>query len=243
MEEARQKGFCEKDPTLDISGRDAAQKLAILAGIALGAYVSDKDILVEGIEETDPDDIAFVSKLGYVVKQIAIAAREHNGLDLRVHPSLLPARHPLAGVEGEENGVVLEGDAVGGLTFIGKGAGSLPTASAVLSDIVEIARGRVGAIHLPPLDRKWERVDFEACYYLRFPVKDVPGVIGLIATALGNKGISISRVDAALVPGREGEGGVRVVTHRARESVVRRAVGEIGRLPCLTGKPHLLRFF
>ncbi len=239
--EAQRLGFAEADPALDLDGGDAAQKLLILAGLAFGVRLDGVRFPYEGIRNIEAVDIEAARELGYVVKHVAIARELGEELDLRVHAVFLPAVHPLAHVRNEFNSVLLRGDAAGDLVFTGRGAGSLPTASAVLSDIVEIARD--GAPWRPPESSRKLCRDFESKYYLRFPIIDVPGVIGLIATALGNHGISISHASAALVPEREGVGNVRILAHRCAESALQRAIEEVSRLPVLTRRPVVLRIF
>lgn len=247
LAEAQRLGFAEADPTLDVDGIDSAQKLQILAQLAFGVNHPHSEFLVEGIRSLEPDDIRTAAELGYVIKLVAIGRDLGDSLDLRVHPALLPTVHPLAHIRNEFNSVLLRGDAVDEMIFTGKGAGSLPTASAVLSDIIEIARNGHGNKELPwhlakPVDKP-VATDLESKYYLRFPVRDVPGVIGLIATALGNRGISISHASADLAQGREGQGQVKILAHRTRESAVRKAIEEITRLPILSGRPVILRLF
>ncbi len=243
LKEAQAKGFAEADPSLDIDGVDAAQKLEILAELAFGAQVDPGQVIVEGIRHLDDEDIRSATELGYVLKHVAIARDQGDSLDLRVHPALLPTVHPLAHVRNENNAVLLKGDAVGEMIFSGKGAGSLPTASAVLSDLIDIARHRREPIHVPEAPKKPVAGDIESKYYLRFPILDVPGVIGLIATALGNRGISISNAAATLVKGKGGQGNVKILTHRTKESLLRKSIDEIARLPVLNGKPVVLRIF
>ncbi|MFN3487020.1 MAG: homoserine dehydrogenase, partial [Planctomycetota bacterium] len=247
LAEAQKRGFAEADPTLDVDGHDAAQKLQILAEIAFGVELDRTSFLVEGIRHVEPEDIRTARELGYVLKHIVVGKDLGEALDLRAHPALLPDVHPLAHVRNEFNSVLLRGDAVDEMIFTGKGAGSLPTASAVLSDIIDIAQnghGRGEAVwHLPAPVHRPIAPDLESKYYLRFPIRDVPGVIGLIATALGNRGISISHAAATLVEGRPGCGNVKILAHRCRESGLRKALEEIARLPVLTGRPVMLRIF
>ncbi len=247
LAEAQKRGFAEADPSLDIDGRDAAQKLQLLAELAFGADLDRARFLVEGIRHIEEEDVRSAEDLGYVLKHLAIARDLGESLDLRVHPALLPTVHPLAHVRNEFNSVLLRGDAVDEMIFTGKGAGSLPTASAVLSDIIEISKNGTGqhepSWHLPAAVEKPISNDVESEYYLRFPIRDVPGVIGLIATALGNRGVSISHAGATLVPGKPGSGNVKILAHRTRESAVQRAIEEIARLPVLNGRPVVLRIF
>jgi len=241
LAEAQAKGFAEADPTLDVDGIDAAQKLEILAELAFGLQLEPGRVKVEGIRGVGPEDIRAAETLGYVIKHVAVAADLGDELDLRVHPALLPVAHPLAHVRHEYNAVQIRGDAVGEMIFHGKGAGAAPTASAVLSDIIELVRDGAGPVHLPEPLSKPVNADIESEYYLRFPILDVPGVIGLITTALGNRGISISHASATLVKGDPKRGNVQILAHRCRESALQRSVDEIARLPVLAGKPVVLR--
>lgn len=241
LAEAQRRGFAEADPSLDLDGRDAAQKLQLLAELAFGTPLAGARFPVEGIRPLEEEDVRAAGELGYVLKHVAIGRDCGDALDLRVHPALLPRTHPLAHVRDEFNGVVLRGDAVDEMVFIGKGAGALPTASAVLSDVIGIA-GSGSEPPRPCVTRaKPVAADVESEFYIRFPILDVPGVIGLITTALGNRGVSISHAAARLDPARPGRGSVRILAHRCRESVLRKSVEEIARLPVLTGRPVTLR--
>jgi homoserine dehydrogenase len=244
LEEARRRGFAEADPSLDLDGHDAAQKLQILAELAFGARLDQIRFPIEGIRAVAAEDIRAAGELGYVVKHIVVAKDLGDALDLRAHPALLPAVHPLAHVRNEFNSVLLRGDAVDEMIFTGKGAGSLPTASAVLSDIIEISSNGGGEPVWHPVPKERALVeDVESKVYLRFPIKDVPGVIGLIATALGNRGISISHAGATLDASRAGHGNVTILAHRCRASALRKSLEEISRLPVLAGKAVALPIF
>jgi homoserine dehydrogenase len=247
LAEAQRRGFAEADPSLDLDGRDAAQKLQILAELAFGAGLDLASFPVEGIRPIEEEDIRSAAELGYVLKHIVVGKDLGDSLDLRAHPALLPVVHPLAHVRNEFNSVLLRGDAVDEMIFTGKGAGSLPTASAVLSDIIDISRNGHGHAesvwHVPQSPRRPIASDLESKYYLRFPIRDVPGVIGLIATALGNRGVSISHASATLSPGSPGLGHVKILAHRCRESSLRTSIREITRLPVLAGTPVVIRIF
>jgi len=240
LKEAQAKGFAEADPSLDIDGHDAAQKVEILAELAFGVKVAPGAVLVEGIRQVSDEDIRSAKELGFVIKHVAIARDLGATLDVRVHPALLPTYHPLATVRHENNAVLVKGDAVGEMLFYGKGAGSLPTASAVLSDIIDIAVND-RHIHFPDSPDKPVSADPRSKYYLRFPILDVPGVIGLIATALGNRGISISHASASLAKDKPGQGNVKILAHSCPESALRKSIEEIRRLPVLNGQPVVLR--
>ncbi len=238
---AQARGFCEADPSLDLDGVDATQKLVLLAQIAFGAELAVSDVPVEGIRAIGPEDLRNARALGFAVKHVAVARERGGRLDLRVHPALLPLTHPLAAVRNEYNAVLIRGDAVGEMVFEGKGAGSLPTASAVLADIIDAARDDAPA-HLALAVARPLTDDGEGEVYLRFPIRDIPGVIGLITTVLGNHGISIRHAAASLVDGSEPRtGNVTILVHRAPVQTVRRAVDQIARLPVLVGKPVVLR--
>jgi homoserine dehydrogenase len=234
LAEAQARGFAEADPTLDIDGTDAAHKLHILAGLAFGRPLGRDSVHVEGIRAIEREDFQAAESLGFVLRPIAVGRDLGGELDLRVHPALLSRDHPLAHVRLENNAVLLKGDAVGEVVFHGKGAGAAPTASAVLSDIIDLARNGTGPAPRLPSAGPAAAADPESERYFRFPVIDAPGVIGLIATALGNRGISISHASASLV-GRRGS--VKILAHACRASAARKAVEEIGRLPVLTGRP------
>ncbi|MBI3726503.1 homoserine dehydrogenase [bacterium] len=241
LEEARRRGFAEADPSLDVDGHDAAQKLAILSELAFGVPIAPGSVKVEGIRQIEPEDVRAAKELGFVLKPIAFARDLGDALELRVEPTLLPIDHTLAHVRFEDNAVLVKGDAAGELIFRGKGAGSLPTASAVLSDIVDIARNGSAPLRYADAPPKPAAPDGHARFYIRFPVIDVPGVIGRIATALGSRGISISHASATLVPGKPGHGNVKVLAHDCRASVLAETIDAVSRLPVLTGKPVAIR--
>ncbi len=242
MNEAKEKGLAEADPTFDVKGIDAAHKLLILAELTFQVKAQLNEITVEGIDRITPEDIKTANDFGFVIKPIAIAVREGNNMDMRVHPALLPRLHPLASVHHEFNAVLVKGDAIGEMIFYGKGAGSLPTASAVLSDIVEIARSDyVVPVWNPQKSIKFAPVSSKSRYYLRFPILDKPGMIGRIATALGDHGISITHAMALLVCNETNRGNVMIVTHAAREQDIRQALDEIERSGALNEPPLAIR--
>jgi len=241
LQEAQKRGFAEADPSLDVDGHDAAQKLAILSELAFGVPIDAAAVKVEGIRNLEPEDFKAAKELGYVLKPIAFAQDTGDALDLRVHPAFLPVDHTLAHVRFEDNAVLVKGDAAGELIFRGKGAGSLPTASAVLSDIVDIARNGSAPFRFADAPAKPAAPDGHARFYIRFPVIDVPGVIGRIATALGSRGISISHASATLVPGKPGHGNVKILAHDCRASVLADTIDAVSRLPVLAGRPVAIR--
>jgi homoserine dehydrogenase len=232
---AQENGYAEADPTLDVGGGDSGHKAAILASLVSGGYVPYGAFSVEGITGIAREDITFAAELGYVVKLLGVIKKGADGLDVRVHPAMLPKGHILASVSDVFNAVLLEGDAVGQILLYGRGAGEMPTASAVVGDIVDAARNiadncpkRV-PMRYYRADRKTALVPIERIesrYYLRFNVSDNPGVLASIASRLGADGISI-----ASVMQKEGAGEARVpviiITHRAMERGVRKAIREI----------------
>ncbi|NWF51843.1 MAG: homoserine dehydrogenase [Nitrospirae bacterium] len=248
LKEAQSLGYAEADPTLDIEGIDSAHKLAILAYLSYGIPVSYKDIYTEGISTVSSQDINFASDLGYKVKLLAIAKESDNKIELRVHPTMLPKEYLIAKVDGPFNAIYVEGDATGSTLFYGRGAGSLPTGSAVVSDIVDIARnirknasGRVPALTKTLRNLKVKRIDeVISMYYFRFSALDKPGVLSKISGILGNYNISIASV---IQKGRSIGGAVPVVvqTHKAKERDVRLAISEIDRLPVVTEKTVFIR--
>jgi homoserine dehydrogenase len=245
LAEAQAKGFAEADPTADVDGLDAAAKIAILASIAFNSRVVMNEVPAEGIRSISAADVAYAAEMGYAVKLLAIARRTSTGIDIRVHPTMIRATHPLASVNGVYNAIYVVGDAVGETMFFGEGAGSLPAASAVVGDVIEVARhisrgclGLVGCTcneQLPIRDIG----DLETPYYLRFRVVDEPGVFGRVATVFGDHGVSLASViqKSADEPTAE----IVYVTHRATERSVRSALAEIEQLDIVESIDTVLR--
>lgn len=248
LEEAQDLGYAEADPTLDIEGIDSAHKLAILASLSYGIPISYEDIYREGISQTSPQDIEFASELGYTVKLLAIAKESDSEIELRVHPTMLPKEYLISKVDGSFNAIYVEGDATGSTLYYGRGAGDMPTGSAVVSDIVDIARnirtnaiGRIPVITKTLKDVRIKRMDeVISKYYFRFSALDRPGVLSKISGILGNYNISIASV---IQKGRRvGEAVPLVVlTHEAREKDVRQAISEIDQLPVVMDKTVFMR--
>jgi homoserine dehydrogenase len=242
LKQAQEAGYAEQDPSLDVNGKDAAQKLAILISLCYGVEPSQKGIFVEGIEQVTPQDIEFARKLGYAVKLLGIAKEHADGIEARVHPTLIPLHHPLAEVGGVFNAIFLKGDAVGQTMFMGKGAGMLPTASAVVSDIAMAATGIAEKLAILPLREAsiQPMAELSSEYYLRFSVVDKPGVLARIANHLGEGEISISNVyqqdrDAgSKVP-------IIVMTHEAKEKNIQKAIAEIDKMDVVLDKTMLMR--
>ncbi len=200
LKRAQAKGYAEADPTADVEGLDAARKAAILSSIAFNTRIGLEDVTVEGISKITPEDILYAKELGYIVKLLAVARNTEDGIDVRVHPTFLPKDHPLASVRNVFNAIFIHGNAVGDTMFYGKGAGEKPTASAVLADVIDVARDmckdRFGRIRCTCYEQK------KLCppdkvmsgYYIRLLVDDEPGVLGAIATAFGESRISLHSV-------------------------------------------------
>lgn len=249
LKEAQAHGYAEADPTLDVEGLDSAHKLQILVTLAFRTSVDLKDIHTEGIGRITPQDIAYAGELGYRIKLLAIAKATDGGVEVRVHPTMIPAASPLAPVSGVFNAVFITGDAVGDLMFYGRGAGQMPTASAIWSDVLEIAR-RIAhgvppvALELPSVGsaalplRPMEAI--RCCYYLRVMAQDRPGVLSRVAGVLGDNDISIAHV---IQKGRATGEAVPVVmmTHEARERDMRAALAAIDRLPVVAAATTMIR--
>ena len=244
LQEAQAEGYAEADPTNDIEGFDAARKIAILASIAFNSRVTLDDVYVEGITRIRPEDIRYARELGYVIKLLGIARETAEGVEVRVHPSLVPGGHPLAAVSDVFNAVFVQGDAVGKTMFYGRGAGELPTASAVVGDVVAAARNILynvkGITGCTCFEVKPVRpiTEVETRYYLRLRVLDKAGVLAGIAGAFGNNGVSL----AAVIQKTAGVVAELVmVTHRVREANLRAAVAELERLPTVETVANIIR--
>ncbi|MBP6965468.1 MAG: homoserine dehydrogenase [Armatimonadetes bacterium] len=234
LEEAQAAGYAEADPTADVEGHDARYKLAILADIAFTGRVAVSDIYCEGITRIAAQDICYARELGYVIKLLAIARRNGSEIQARVHPTLIPMGHPLASVNDVYNAIYVRGDFVQDVMFYGRGAGSLPTGSAVSGDVMEIARniiqGCTGRLPCTCFDRRQvESIDSaETRYYLRMLVNDEPGVLAAIAQAFGESAVSIATVMQKDICGDKAE--IVMVTHQVAERNFRRAIEKIAGL-------------
>jgi len=248
LKEAQKLGYAEADPTLDIEGIDSAHKLAILAFLSYGIPIPYKDIYIEGISGISPQDISFASELGYKVKLLAIAKETDSEVELRVHPTMLPKDYLIAKVDGPFNAIYIEGDATGSTLYYGRGAGAMPTGSAVVSDIVNIAKDisknatkMIAVLAKTTRDIRIKKMDdVISKYYFRFSALDRPGVLSKISGILGNHDISIASV---IQKGRRvGESVPLVVlTHKAKEKDVRQAIKEIDQIPVVTDKTVFIR--
>lgn len=249
LKRAQELGYAEADPTFDVDGTDSAHKLAILLGLAFGASAGPDDFPCEGIERISPVDIEFARRFGLRIKLLAVARRGEAGLEARVGPAMIPADSVLARVDGSMNAVEAHGVMSGPTLYYGAGAGSLPTASAVVADLMELARARrLGAAwRVPPLgapDLEPARLLAAASergeFYLRFTTLDSPGVLGRLAGALGRHGVSIASV---LQEQRHPSRAVPIVitTHRALRSDLDAALAEIAALDEVTADPQVVR--
>ena len=251
LSEAQRRGFAEADPTLDVEGADTAHKLAILTSLAYGTHLNLKDIYVEGISRITPLDIEIAAQFGYKIKLLAISKNRGNMVEARIHPTMIPCDNLLSSVNGALNAIMITGDAVGDILLYGRGAGMMPTASAIVSDVVDIARnllaGAVGRV--PVLSYQRSHIhsipvmpvdDIISSYYFRFEALDQPGVLSKISGILGTHGISLKSVHQK---GRKSGGSVPIVmmTHLAKESNVQAALSEIYRLEVVSDVPALIR--
>jgi homoserine dehydrogenase len=248
LKEAQAAGYAEADPGLDVDGYDTAHKAAILASLAYGARVPMAKVHVEGIRGLSKLDLECARQLGYRVKLLAVIKDEHGAIDVRVHPTLVPLEHMLASVMGVFNAVVVNGDIVGQTVYYGRGAGRLPTASAVVSDIADVARCLVaGAPYARPAATHPESVkfmdmgDMKTRYYLRLSLQDKPGAMGVVATVLGQHHISL----ASVLQKEPQTGGrsvpVIILTHPARERDVETAVKALEEMQAIGTKSCRLR--
>jgi homoserine dehydrogenase len=246
LAEAQAKGFAEADPSADVDGLDAAAKIAILASIAFNSRVTVDRVPVEGIRGVTPVDIEYASEMGYAIKLLAIAHRTASGIDVRVHPAMIPATHPLAKVSGVYNAIYVTGDAVGETMFFGEGAGSLPAASAVVGDVIEVARHiRSGCLNLVGCTCNEhlsvrDIAQLETGYFIRFAVSDRPGVLAAVASKFGEHGVSIASVIQKRVC-ESGDAEIVYVTHRAGEAAVRAALADIAQLDVVTEVAAVIR--
>lgn len=247
---AQAEGYAEADPTLDVDGHDAAHKLSILMMLCFGTRVRLNDIFVEGIGNLMPVDFAYADKFGYVIKPLVIAKDHPDGLEARVHPAMIPRRWMLAGVSGVNNAVYVSSYALGQSMYYGRGAGMMPTAVAVVSDIIEVSRNILArASGSPPVraHRKWtdrpirDMGRLRSRYYLRFGVLDKPGVLAQLAGILGDHEISIAQVIQEGKRHMNRPAMVVVLTHAAAEKNVRLALSQIDKLAVVVEKTRLLR--
>ena len=251
LKDAQKKGIAEADPTLDIGGFDTAHKLALLTSIAYGMKINLKDIYIEGITNITCDDIEFARQFGYRIKLLAISKNMGNVIESRVHPTMIPTDNLLSNVNDSLNAVNINGDAAGDILLYGHGAGMMPTASAVVSDIVDIARNIISTSHdrVPQLSYLPEKIkiipvlpitEISTNYYIRFSAIDQPGVLSSISGILGNHKISIKSVHQK----RQNKNGcvpIVMLTHFAKEADMLKALDEISNLNVIDTTPVIIR--
>lgn len=252
LAEAQQLGYAEADPTADVDGYDAADKIAILAAIAFGGRIKREEIPCEGIRQVNATDINYADNLGFVIKLLAIAkaSADNDALQVRVHPTLVPKDHPLANVNDVYNAILVEGEPLGQVMFFGPGAGKGATASAVVSDLVNIVgilKSSLGSKQLDPLlscshehfSELTPSAEIETRFYARFLCQDISGVIGHLGTSFGNHDVSLESV--VQIGFREGLAEIVVVTHNVKEGNFRQALEEIKKLEAINSIPSILR--
>ncbi|MDR4499023.1 MAG: homoserine dehydrogenase [Candidatus Scalindua sp.] len=248
LKDAQIKGYAENDPSTDVEGIDAAHKITILSRMGFNCDFNYEDVYVEGITHIELKDIYYAHELGYTLKLLAISKRRDNGLEIRVNPTLLPHDHPLSSVNGVFNAICIRGNAIGETMLYGQGAGQMPTASAIVSDLVDVSLGRAKITFqsIKPLSGNCKKINvldismIKTRYYLRYSVIDKPGVLASITGILGNHNISISSViqqdsrENELVP-------LVMMTHVAEEGNLQRALIEINNLDVVKEKTRFLR--
>jgi homoserine dehydrogenase len=248
LRQAKLKGFAEKDPTLDITGIDSAHKLILLTYLCFGRLVSLGDVFVEGISRISLADVNYAKELGFEIKLLAIAKKEKDELEVRVHPTLIPRSHLLSSVSGVFNAIYVSSDLAGNLLFYGPGAGQLSAASAVVSDLIDLTQGLKAGLFRPTLNisadksvKKLRKInDFEGRYYIRFMAIDKPGVLAKVSGILAKFGISIAsvtqkeRMKAQAVP-------IVMIIHEAKEKDLHAALEIIDRLNVIKEKAVAIR--
>ncbi len=251
LAEAQAKGYAEADPTLDVEGIDTAHKISILGALAYGMEINLSDVYIEGISNITPLDIEFAGQFGYRIKLLAISKFSNGSVEARVHPTMIPFDNLLSKINGTVNAIMVSGDAVGDIMLYGRGAGMMPTASAVIGDAVDIARNILTGANgrMPGLSYQTDQIrsipvpsieEISTHYYFRFTALDRPGVLSSISGVLGNHGISIQSVQQK---GRKTNGSVPVVmvSHKAKEADVKKALSEIAALDVVGDEPVLIR--
>ncbi len=252
LAQAQKLGYAEADPTFDIEGIDAAHKLTIMSAIAFGIPMQFDKAYTEGISKLTREDIRYAEELGYRIKLLGITRRTEDGIELRVHPTLIPERRLIANVEGVMNAVLVKGDAVGATMYYGAGAGALPTASAVVADLVDITRlatadpeNRVPHLAFQPDQLAGTRIlpmeEVVTSYYLRMRVVDKPGVLADITRILADGSISIDAMVQKEPSAGEDQVDIIMLTHETREKNVNAAIARIEALPVVTGKVTRIR--
>ena len=252
LHEAQELGYAEADPTFDVEGIDAAHKLTILASIAFGIPLQFEATYTEGISNITREDVAYAEELGYRIKHLGLARQSDKGIELRVHPTLIPERRLIANVDGVMNAVLVMGDAVGPTLYYGAGAGAEPTASAVVADIIDVVRvltsdpeNRVPHLAFQPQSLSnvpvLNMAEVETAYYLRMLAEDRPGVLADVTRILGDRGISIEAIiQKEPLPGSD-KANIIMLTHRVMEQNMNQAITDIETLSAISGKVTRIR--
>ncbi len=244
---ATELGYAEADPTADVEGHDAGRKMAIMASIAFHSRVTFQDVYTEGITKITEQDIAYAKELGWVIKLLGVVKNTPEGVEARVHPMLLPKSHPLATVSGSYNAVFVHGDAVDDVMFYGRGAGEMPTASAVMGDVFEVAKniacGITGSTHCGCYKKlPIKKIDdIVSRYFLRMEVEDKPGVLATVASVLGNNSVSIAQVVQKATSGDDAE--IVVITDRVRERHLKDALLTFEHMSIIKSVSALIRVY
>ena len=252
LKDAQQRGYAEADPRFDVEGIDVAHKLTIMSAIAFGIPMQFEKVYTEGISALASEDIRYAEELGYRIKLLGITRRATGGIELRVHPTLIPKRRLIANVEGVMNAVLVKGDAVGASLYYGAGAGADPTASAVVADLVDVTRMHTAdpENRVPHLAFQPDQVrdvpilpmeEVETSYYLRIRAEDKPGVLADVARILADQGISIGAMIQKEAPAGEEATDIIMLTHRTLEKRTNAAIAKIKSLPTIQGKIVRLR--
>lgn len=250
LAEAQALGYAEADPTFDVEGIDAAHKLTILSSIAYGIPLQFERCYTEGISKVTPEDVEFANELGYRIKHLGVSRRTDKGIDLRVHPTMIPVARPIATVDGVLNAVMVNGDAVGNTLYVGAGAGAGPTASAVVADIIDLARmfdapAEASVNHLAFNDIEDVQVlpieEVETAYYLRIQVEDKAGVLASVATILSERGINIEALIQKEPKTEDSRAQIILLTHRVLEKKMNDAIAAIEGLSSTVGSVTRIR--
>ncbi|MFP6846508.1 MAG: homoserine dehydrogenase [Thalassolituus sp.] len=250
LKEAQELGYAEADPTFDVEGIDAAHKLTILASIAYGIPLQFERCYTEGISKITQEDVEYADELGYRIKHLGISRRGENGIDLRVHPTMIPVARPIAKVDGVLNAVMVNGDAVGDTLYVGAGAGAGPTASAVVADVIDLARtmdapatAAVNHLAFDTIEKTYVLPieDVETAYYLRIQVQDKTGVLASVATILSERGINIEAIIQKEPKAEDDVAQIILLTHRIVERDMNAAILAIECLPSTVGEVTRIR--
>lgn len=245
LKEAQEKGFAESDPTSDIEGYDAAYKLAIISSLSFGKRINYENIYREGITRISSEDIAYAKKFGYTIKLLAIAKREKDRLELKVNPAMIPSTHPMANVNDSYNAIFIKGNAVGSLMLYGRGAGDLPTGSAVVGDIISILKNNTDTNQYNPVAKSapgnmlkpWD--ENLSGFYIRLDVKDQPGILGRISTIFGNNCVSILTMTQDIID--KDHVSLVFITHDALQGNMMKSIAAIKQLEMVNSVEGLIR--